>query len=562
MLVVNKMRQIYCYSLSKFFKKILDCGMINAINVLDSVDFEYFWKRGDYKLVTLSHGAFGTISEMVIDDEPLTDNHNKTVVVKRNKSFVTKVPVLVNSIWLVDFQMSEIYFSAFIRYLTDIKVCPYLQRYISLHVVEDEYVLFSEKYDMELMKFFPQLNSDYVIQFLFQFTYTIYILKVYLGLVHYDTHLRNLMVKKMEPGPSKIISDSYCGLYIPYMPYELRLIDFGFCTLDLNVSFDDFLRRDLKIAPHNFNKKPSIPELFTTRKGEASKLLTIEIQYFCIHLYQLVHRQSPNHPMLKVIQNFCECMYQQSVDLMHPSLDGAFILRQHDVGVICSSITQPTHLIDGLKRYCRKYGEVVDYDGKQIFAYKQGVINVNSVETVSPRVSKEKSKKYLQYLEQIYDLRWYESSFFKFRYNIFGYMWTFHTFKKTNKKSDNDLIIYYKNQPYNINNAYLSVDENVVFSRNKNSSDFHSRNFYCGKFLVYNEKYIESKGKVNLLIGILNDQLTIVYFEISIHDYVIQFIKDYNFSMLINATNVIGLRIDYESKIKINKTPLLYINLM
>ena len=556
------MKQIYCYSLSKFFKKILDSNMSDAVNILSSVDFEYFWKKGDYILKTLSHGAFGTISEMVIDDELLVDNHFKIVVVKRNKSFVSKIPVLVNDIWLVDFQMSEIYFSAFIRYLTDIKVCPYLQRYISLHIVEDEYVLFSEKYDMELMKFFPHLDSDYIMQFLFQFTYTIYILKIYLGLVHYDTHLRNLMVKKSDSSSGVLISDSYCGIYLPYMPYELRLIDFGFCTLDLNISLDNFLRRNLKIAPHNFNKKPNIPELFTTRKGETSKLLTIEIQYFCIHLYQLIHRQSSNNPMLQLIQNFCECIYQQPVDLMNPSLEGAFILRQHDVGVICNSITQPTHLIDGLKRYCEKYGQIVNYNNKQIFSYKKGLINLNSILEISPRVSKEKSKKYKYYLQHIYDLKWYEPSFFKFRHNIFGHMWAFRNFKKTNKKSDNDLVIYYKNQPYNINNAYLSVDENIVFSRNKNSSDFHSRNFYCGKFIVYNEKFIETKGKINFLIGILNDQLTIINFEISIHEHIMQFIKDYNFSILINATDILGLRIDYESKIVIDKNPLIYINLM
>lgn len=543
------MHVVYCQSLSMFLERILIKGIDAAIGSLQSGSFSYFWKRGDFTLKALSHGAFGNINILQINGTILTDYKGNVVVVKRNNNLGNRKPLKIsfnnNIIWLVDYQLTEVYFSAFIKYLTDFKVCPYLQRYVSLYFVDEEYVLISEKYDMEFSKFFPQLTSTYLIQFLFQFTYTVYILKMYLGMVHFDTHLRNVMVTKSKSKTNTILGGDFI---LPYMEYEIRIIDFGFCTLDLSVSVDEFLKRDLKIAPHNFNKKPTIPKLFTTVAGETSKLITIELQYFLLHIYQLIARQNAKHELLNVIKNFSNCMYEMDVDFTFPKLEG-FILREHDVGIVTDSITHPSHLLQGLKRYCLKYGFVAEYS----CPFKE--IHISLPHTIiSKEIESRHRKQYIQFLKNTCELKWYESSFIILK-KSFGHLWTFHKAKNMMKSSENDLIIYMKNQPYNYNNAYINVFDNTIhFSRNKNISDFHSKNFYCGKFVNDNTCSV-------FYIAIIKDVLSIFNFKTPVRATDIK--EVYSPDILIDCSHACGLRIDYEDLQSINsRKPLFYINLL
>ena len=565
------MNTIYCFSLDKMFASFFN-NVATAINSLTNKDFEYFWKRGLYRLVPLTKGGFGAIYELEINGHKVVDRKQADVIVKMNNNGFKQSALLFEGVWLLDFDLAEIYFCPFISYLNKMKVCPFLCNYISANIVDKDYVLFIERYSYEVMTFLPHLTVDYVIQFLFQLTYSFYIIKQYLGMVHFDVHLRNVMVAKSTSSFLLADPNKKRGIYLPHMAYEARLIDFGFCTMDLRHSIDPHLRGDFQCAPHNFSRTPAISELFKTTRDTRSKLLTVEIQYFCLHLYQIIARQAPQHPILKAIQQFCDCMYDQVVDLTQPALQpGRFILPQHDVGVVCASIRKPSDLIVGLERYCHLYGSVI-YDKesdlqistpfKNTTVVKENaklVLNVNKLHVY---------KNYQNFIKtSIPDIRWFESTFTVIE-NTYGHVYKFPINCWVDKISSdrspyNAISIFRKDVPYNIRNAYLTHHgARVTFHVNRRTEDF-SNSFYAGKFLFIKGTLYACEHLPPLMFGLSDDYFCIFSFKSDKCKYVEKIIQLHHLNYLIDASNACGFHYQGDPIYghTTTKKPLFYISI-
>ena len=488
---------VYCKSLDKMLVFVLK-DIFTSLKSLYNKDFEFFWISGNYTLKSLTKGGFGAIFEMSLPHSSLVvDSRHRALIVKRNNNSFKIDPQLFDGVWLLDFDVAEVYFCPFISYLNHLQICPFLCNYVSVNVVENDYILFIERYSFEMMKFLPQLTVDNTIQFLFQLTYTFFILKQYLGMVHYDVHLRNVMT--VESHSSFMFYDKYHGhgIYLPHMPFEVRLIDFGFCSMDLRNSCDDFLKTDLLCAPFNLRLPLEIPSLYKTTKTTRSKLLTVELQYFCLHLFQVIQRQAPQHAILKVIQQFCDCMYQQPTNLNVPALKpNHWIIHEHDVGVTTPTIRKPSDLMVGLQRYCKLYGSVTDFKGKQVYIpFKNVKVDDQRMRLVTPRSTIDLQKYHHFLKSDIPRLRWFESTFTVFD-SQFGHVYRFvqtNSFIRVshhNPPDDQGIGIYYRNQPFSITNAYMTHEKGRIrFQYNRRPDDFKD-SYYVGKFMFYGGKRV------------------------------------------------------------------------
>lgn len=533
---------IYCFSLDKMFRCLLK-DLSKAIQCLSNKDFEYFWKRGQYQLKPLTKGGFGAIYELYINNEKVVDQYQSDVIVKSNNNSFRTLPVKFQGVWLLDFDVAEVYFCPFVSYLTKMNVCPFLCNYISANIVDNDYVLFIERYAFEIMTFLPQLTPDYVVQFLFQLTYAFYIMKQYLGMVHFDVHLRNVMTAKSST--SFLLFDQFRkrGIYLPFMEYEARLIDFGFCTIDLRYSIDPYLKSDIQCAPHNFRRSLEISDLFKTTRETRSKLLTVELQYFCLHLYQIIQRQAPTHPILTTIQQFCDCMYQQPTNLMAPALEpNKFILHEHDVGVVCS-VKKPGDLMAGLERYCQLYGSVVNENGNQLYTpFRNVPFDKSRMRVVTPINKAKIYEKYQNFLKSdIPDLRWYEPSFTVFE-NAYGHVYKFPIncwVELTKNRPYNGIGIYRKNVPYNSNNAYVTHNgSRVLFHVNRRAEDFVN-SFYAGKFMIIDGKVSSCEFLPQLMFGLTDKYFYVFYLKMKCKNTE-KFMRRYRFNYLIDASFACG----------------------
>jgi len=558
---------VYCKSLDKMLVLVLK-DISTCLKALYNKDFDFFWISGNYTLKSLTKGGFGAIYEMNLPQSSLlVDSYNRALIVKRNNNSFKIDPQLFQGVWLLDFDVAEVYFCPFISYLNKLQICPFLCNYVSVNVVQNDYVLFIERYAFEMMKFLPQLTIYNTVQFLFQLTYTFYILKQYLGMVHFDVHLRNVMT--VQSHSSYLFYDKYNGhgIYLPHMPFEVRLIDFGFCTMDLQHSCDDFLKTDLKCAPFNLRRPLEIPSLYKTTQSTRSKLLTVELQYFCLHLYQIIQRQVPQHSILKVVQQFCDCMYQQPTDLNQPTLKPEhWILHEHDVGVVTTTIKKPGDLMLGLQRYCKLYGTVTEFKGKQVYIpFKNVQVDQTRLRIVTPRSTFDLQKYHHFLKSDIPNLRWFEPTFTVFD-SQFGHVYRFvqrNSFISVSEQTppeEQGIGIYHRNQPFNITNAYVTYHKGRIrFQVNRHPEDFKN-SYYVGKFIFYAGKRIAPSTMTPLRLFFALSDLYFYVFQLPT-DKVEELLKLYDCQYMIDATSCSFFyqgQLIYEPQLP-NIKPLIYL---
>lgn len=548
------------YNLDRFLKAMLTDFKTSTLT-LDDDSFNYEWKLGTFNMKSLSKGGFGLVFDVTCRNGKIQTRSGRDVVAKCNKNRLHLDLMLIEDIFAVDYDVSEIYFAALLSYINRLKICPFICKYLSVNLVDEEYILFIQKYEVELLTF-QQLSPDHLVNFLFQLTYTVYILKMYLGLVHFDVHLRNVMVTKSNR--SFLIADHKQGIYLPEMDFEIRLIDFGFCLADLSNSVDPFLKNPLKIAPINFKKQHrAFPELFYSTRNSVSKLMTIELQYFMLHIYQLTKRNhSENHPICVVVKNFAEALYEKDVDLNTPSMgDKNVILSNHDVGVECN-ITHPTLLMKGLLRYCQRHGGVFQEDGYVRYCpFPVHTFRTENMQILRAQAEPSVSLKYNTFIKQNIPLvAWFEESHYALG-TTFGKRVMFpidQPFSINQMKQETCLHVLLKNVPFSSANAYMSFDKKITF-RKKTSFDTNRQLYYCGNFLWMVNKAFKFNEQPKLLLGLNKTTFFIFYFQYYISQHnTLKLIKENNLDVLINATSSLGFSFKGDD-ISASKSALFYI---
>jgi hypothetical protein len=348
----------------------------------------------------------------------------------------------------------------------------------------------------------------------------------------------------VKSNSSYLFFDQYNGhgIYLPFMPFEVRLIDFGFCTIDLRNSCDEFLKTNLCCAPFNLRLLLEIPSLYKTSRLTRSKLLTVELQYFCLHLYQVIQRQAPHHPILNIIQQFCDCMYQQPTNLTNPSLKpDHWILHDHDVGVVTPTILKPGDLMTGLERYCKLYGSVTEFRQKKVYIpFKNIQLDETRLRIVTPRSTID-LQKYQRFLKsEIPCLRWFEPTFTVFN-SQFGHVYRFiqtNSFIRISDQTppeDQGIGIYYRNKPFNITNAYMTHEKGRIrFQVNRRPEDFKN-SYYVGKFIYFSGKKVSNVEVIPRLFFAISESYFYV-FQLPT-DHIDQLLKFYHCQYMIDASS-------------------------
>jgi len=528
------------YNLDRLLKSMLT-DFSRAIQDIEDESFTYFWKLGLFEKKSISKGGFGLVYDVKCRDLDIVTLNNKSMVVKCNKNKINLEIFYTDGVYAVDYDVSEIYFSALVAYIYRLKVCPFICKYLSVNMVDDEYALFIQRYEWEMLTF-PHLTVDLVIQFLFQLTYTVYILKLYLGLVHFDVHLRNVMITKTDRS-FLIQTQDDKAVYLPSKGFEIRLIDFGFCLVDLSASIDPFLNNNLKIAPINFKKQQkTLPSLFYSTRSNVSKMMTIELQYFMLHIYQLTKRsQGESHPICVAIRNFGETMYQQTVDFNTPSLaDKHVIISNHDVGVDCD-IKHPSQLIDGLVRYCSAFGSV---DGITHCPFPNTSASDTAL-TVNFLPDRKTLGKYKAFIDQTIPLvPWFDDTFYNLG-STFGQRISFPLKTKVEiaqEKKDTCLHVLNKNVPFASSNAYLLYENYRVVVVRKRNFDSPKKAFFMGQFLWNDGKAYKFARRPTLLVGVDSTHLHIFHFKFSLNEsHVLRLIRENNLRVCIDSSSALGV---------------------
>lgn len=546
------------YNLDRLLKSMLT-DFKQALNVIDDESFTYYWKLGLFAKTSISKGGFGLVYDIKCRGLDIVSLSNKSLVAKCNKNKINLEILNIDGVYAVDYDVSEIYFAALVAYIHRLKICPFICKYLSVNMVDDEYVLLIQRYEWEILTF-PHLSVDLVIQFLFQLTYTVYILKLYLGLVHFDVHLRNVMITKSE---HSFLIRCHEGkpIYLPSKGFEIRLIDFGFCLADLSESVDPFLKTNLKIAPINFKKQQrSLPSLFYSTRRSVSKMMTVELQYFMLHIYQLTKRsQSENHPICEAIRNFGEALYQQPVNFNEPSLvDKHVILSNHDVGIDCG-IKHPSHLVDGLVRYCSMFGSVDDFYCP--FVKK-------SPHSTPPFILKEKSdertlEKYKNFINQDIPLiPWFEETFYHLG-STFGQRIIFPlqtTIEIAQDKKDTCLHVLQKNVSFNASNAYFMYENHRLVVVRKRNFDSPKKVFFMGQFLWHDGKTYKFARRPTLLIGVDTFNFYVFHFRYPLSQrHTMRVIRENNLRVCIDASSALGVTYKGDDLTGFTSLPLFYV---
>jgi hypothetical protein len=545
------MRFIYCQSLNFLLKCLLDnVGTMAEKWKLHSLDFSKYWATKPCAKQIVSLGGFGKVITPYFFDgsdvngyiEEFGTTRQKLVVIKTNRHKTQLFSKKQNGYWIVDVNYAESYFAPFVKYVNDLGVCPFLCNYMASYLTEkNRMVMFIERYDTEL-RTFELMNNQYLINILFQFVYTIFVLKSYLGMVHYDTHLRNLMLIKNEQNKYKyiLLYDRYknIGILLPFLEYTLKLIDFGLCTIDLRDSYDPKLKESgLRVKSIN--------------APENVENLTIELQYLVLHLWQA----GLPAETLACLSDFCAAFYD-NVDLTpskilanNPKLvltEGKCIITSHDVGIANSIIQSRQNLIDGLLRYCITYGSVIQDSSNTVYSpFKiQELPSFNEIFVVHPQASK-------QYIPSS-ECKWFRPYFFQINKNRVGYNWMFpvHNYKPVPYKTlpRTGLCLKYKTQPFHFTNAYLSfINGNMRFHYAKNAADI-AQSYVCGKFLMFNRKEIKIPKTTGQLFLSFKERTFIVIFMINPVEYtqIIAWAKKQKYEALIDATHHVSFLYEKE----------------
>lgn len=189
-----------------------------------------------------------------------------------------------NVIFLSD-PLSEMVFGSMLGHLYDMGVCPFFTKYFGAYfcTISNKTSIVTERANFELRQLISRNGPTSIamkrpgtlINLLFQYVYTLYIMKVYYGMVHFDTQYRNIMVTyihdrilKMGPQPTPYIyhgenistkelilfKTHVMGDGLPvYIAIHntgllLKLIDYGVCVAHLDRSFFPPYKKNITIA--------------------------------------------------------------------------------------------------------------------------------------------------------------------------------------------------------------------------------------------------------------------------------------------------------------------------
>jgi hypothetical protein len=421
-----------------------------------SFEFCDLLDSGKVYVEEFAKGGFGVVGGMKInEDQEGQDIHAISVSLKPNGGFEPfYVPIILKRgtksteiNWMYETKkigsktvtrfgisdpITEVIFGSMLGHLYDLGLCPFYSKYFGIFScpLEDKETIsiVTERSNKEVLGLLERKGGEnpwylaikkdpnVLINVLFQFIYSMYISKKYIGFAHLDAHHRNVMVtytdrRLVDDEEMKTIPYIYHGINMEKKDYILidlgfkinkkpayiamkyngimaKLIDYGSCAAFLFRSETERYNKDLILSADNetYGSFNAGHQAFENCTKSSSYCNTVELQFLLLNLHQLMQKgldvsaDTPdldkNAPkdyksILKALNEFAEYFYD---DESYGDLDSytkknpdkvvnktkektwRWFMRNRDVGLKMKKFEKASGLLEGLVRYCQSLG--------------------------------------------------------------------------------------------------------------------------------------------------------------------------------------------------------------
>lgn len=409
--------------------------IINKL-IISSKEFCNMKEKNEINMKYLSEGGFGAVGLIKLKNQRIkslifsfsrTGDHNLfsvDAIVKISQSQIKPIiyKINTNTISITD-PISEMVFGSMLGHLYDIGVCPFIVKYFGNYFCEydKKSAIVTEAADIELRdklnRFKNQILKPIELKnILFQYIYSLYIYKYYFGIVHFDTHLRNLMLTDISTKDyvyhGKMFSNINMFLFetklkhnnkplliaIKKQKYLLKIIDFGTMLSELSRSQVLKFRRDLNILTdiNNITKIGAKNALYNSFNND-SNANTLDLVFTMVNMYQHMfigldiintkgdyNSREFNRERLEILNEIFFSLFNTTLtDFLENNpqfnvlrkIDGTFdwFMRNHDTG-FQSGFDNINYLLNGLIKSCTKTVTVSNFPFKNTSYYQKTII--------------------------------------------------------------------------------------------------------------------------------------------------------------------------------------------
>jgi hypothetical protein len=438
--------------------------------IQNSVEFCQLIKDETIRLKAFTKGGFGQVGDITINEDKQNQPLNAIIVSMKSYGGFEPfyVPVIMklyfsqkfpewyispisslnggfqNALFVSD-PVSEMVFGSMLGHLYDIGICPFFTKYFGAYICKEnnQTSIITEKASFELKQLIsrnsstPVLNTRpiTILNLLFQYIYGLYIMKIYYGLVHFDTQHRNIMVSYIHDRIFKFNGSSpssyiYQGENISnkkvmliqthktkngkpiYICIEntgllLKIIDYGVCCAHLDRSMIEKYKVDMTISSiHSDLKRINAEKAYenTVRNvyGLDATLAfsnTVDLQYTINNIYEHIVKgldthvfrnnadpkaRTENAEIIRLLQVFTERFFGTDIEThlsghpdqrvqMNPQGKLSWVSYNHNVGLVDPKWASPLSLLEGLINVCDKNREI-DLDFKGLKQKKSPIV--------------------------------------------------------------------------------------------------------------------------------------------------------------------------------------------
>jgi hypothetical protein len=355
---------------------------------------EKFNAWNNYRFQPFSWGKYGAIGKLSLNGVRVKIG-DTSLIVKTNRKPINEIKIKFHeNVLTLDENVAEIVFAAIIKILYDSGACPFYVRYAGYFLKQPLIYLFSEKCCFEFSHILERQQDGFCVaqrvpnllmNCIFQFVYAVYIYKSYFNLIHFDTHIRNIMLKTRNSESYGGIRWSECkyivfrdarlrqAIVIKNYGYTVKILDFGLCFATLGRT---------PVAASNVHIRSNINAEMCV--DTPSKSNTLDLMYFLLHIYQYMNfgldknfgstttqfskDRAHFSTLLQQINDFSKFFFGNAfshfanANVPDRNSEGKllYLLKNHNVGIESPLFDHCQGLMEGLLRVCREAGFVRD----------------------------------------------------------------------------------------------------------------------------------------------------------------------------------------------------------
>lgn len=402
-----------------------------------SKDFCGLKNNNYFKIRTISQGGFGQVGTVDIDNKELNavifsfsrDGKSNTVftikvLAKTNLYSGDELKITkkrINSVSLTD-PLSDMVFGSILGHLYDIGINPFNVKYFGTYMCPGNTTsMFIESSDVEVYKLLKKTHIDRITPkefetLLFQYFYSLFVNKYFFGAVHFDTHLRNLMVTNTDKteyiyqgkhlnklkyivfdAKTKSQDGTPMIIVLRKTKYLLKVIDYGCMLVSLNRSKNRKFIRDLQIETTDKEiRSIGAYSALENSVNSESYANTVDALFTLINLYEYLVKDldesgsrpkysisNENIPYINILNNLCAATFDTTLSNFlkkNPQLQtkinpntGAYewFMRNHDTGISDQKYKNCEYLLTGLLKYCENKTEFIcSFANTKYFGHK------------------------------------------------------------------------------------------------------------------------------------------------------------------------------------------------